>query len=87
MADGFRRPDPVVIDGNGAEQEYDIFIAAANFDKPARTRHTLSSTLLDQKPSNQSVRLSMQQKCRRLEQREEYLPWLRGSRMPLEDVL
>lgn len=44
MADGFRRPDPLVFDGNIAEnwrvfkQEYDIFIAAAHYDKPARTR-------------------------------------------------
>ncbi|TDH08977.1 hypothetical protein EPR50_G00103240 [Perca flavescens] len=44
MADGFRRPDPVVFDGNVAEnwrifeQEYDIFIAAAHSDKPAKTK-------------------------------------------------
>ncbi|KAJ8333498.1 hypothetical protein SKAU_G00415060 [Synaphobranchus kaupii] len=44
MADGFRRPDPLVFDGNIAEnwrvfeQEYDIFIAAAHSDKPARTQ-------------------------------------------------
>ncbi|KAK7907206.1 hypothetical protein WMY93_015818 [Mugilogobius chulae] len=44
MADGFRRPEPLVFDGNIAEnwrifeQEYDIFIAAAHSDKPARTR-------------------------------------------------
>lgn len=44
MAEGFRRPDPLVFDGNIAEnwrvfeQEYDIFIAAAHYDKPARTR-------------------------------------------------
>lgn len=44
MADGFRRPDPLVFDGNVAEhwrrfeREYDIFIAAAHSDKPARTR-------------------------------------------------
>lgn len=44
MADGFRRPDPLVFDGNTAEnwrifeQEYDIFIAAAHSDKPARTQ-------------------------------------------------
>lgn len=42
--DGFRRPDPVVFDENVAEnwrvfeREYDIFIAAAHYDKPARTR-------------------------------------------------
>lgn len=44
MADGFRQPDPLVFDGNIAEnwrifeQEYDIFVAAAHSDKPARTR-------------------------------------------------
>ena len=44
MADGFRRPDPLVFDGNIAEnwrifeQEYDIFIAAAHSDKTARTK-------------------------------------------------
>lgn len=44
MADGFRRPDPVVFDENVSEswrvfeREYDIFIAAAHYDKPARTR-------------------------------------------------
>ena len=44
MADGFRRPDPLVFDENVAvhwckfEREYDIFIAAAHGDKPARTR-------------------------------------------------
>ncbi|KAL7865172.1 hypothetical protein SRHO_G00104190 [Serrasalmus rhombeus] len=44
MADGFRRPDPLIFDENIAEnwrifeREYDIFIAAAHFDKPARTR-------------------------------------------------
>uniref|UniRef100_A0A669EUY2 Gypsy retrotransposon integrase-like protein 1 n=1 Tax=Oreochromis niloticus TaxID=8128 RepID=A0A669EUY2_ORENI len=44
MAEGFRRPDPLVFDGNVAEnwrifeQEYDIFIAAAHSDKPARTQ-------------------------------------------------
>ncbi|KAF1385281.1 hypothetical protein PFLUV_G00106100 [Perca fluviatilis] len=44
MADGFRRPDPVVFDGNVAEnwrifeQDYDIFIAAAHSDKPAKTK-------------------------------------------------
>ena len=44
MAEGFRRPDPLVLDGNIAEnwrvfeQEYDIFIAAAHSDKPARTQ-------------------------------------------------
>lgn len=44
MADGFRRPEPLVFDGNIAEnwrifeQEYDIFIAAAHSDKSARTR-------------------------------------------------
>ena len=44
MADGFRRPDPLVFDENVAEhwrkfeREYDIFIAAAHSDKPAKTR-------------------------------------------------
>uniref|UniRef100_A0AAV2JXI6 Uncharacterized protein n=1 Tax=Knipowitschia caucasica TaxID=637954 RepID=A0AAV2JXI6_KNICA len=44
MADCFRRPDPLVFDGNIAEnwrvfeQEYDIFVAAAHSDKSARTR-------------------------------------------------
>lgn len=44
MADGFRRPDPLVFDGNVAEnwrkfeREYEIFIAAAHGDKPAKTR-------------------------------------------------
>lgn len=44
MSDGFRRPDPLVFDENIAEnwrvfeQEYDIFIAAAHSDKPARTQ-------------------------------------------------
>ncbi|KAJ7996683.1 hypothetical protein DPEC_G00239570 [Dallia pectoralis] len=44
MAEGFRRPDPLVFDGNLAEnwrifeQEYDIFIAAAHSDKPAKTQ-------------------------------------------------
>ncbi|CAI5671963.1 unnamed protein product [Oreochromis niloticus] len=44
MAEGFRRPDPLVFDGNVAEnwrifeQEYDIFIAVAHSDKPARTQ-------------------------------------------------
>lgn len=44
MADGFRRPDPLVFDGNVAEnwrkfeQEYDIFIAAAHSDKNAKTK-------------------------------------------------
>lgn len=43
MADGLRRPDPVVFEENVAEnwrifeRECDIFIAAAHFDKPART--------------------------------------------------
>ncbi|KAJ8010213.1 hypothetical protein DPEC_G00072670 [Dallia pectoralis] len=44
MAEGFCRPDPLVFDGNLAEnwrifeQEYDIFIAAAHSDKPAKTQ-------------------------------------------------
>ena len=44
MADGFRRPDPLLFNENVAEnwrifeREYDIFIAAAHYDKPARTR-------------------------------------------------
>ena len=44
MADGFRRPDPLVFNENIAEnrpifeRKYDIFIGAAHFDKPARTR-------------------------------------------------
>ena len=44
MADGFRRPDALVFDGNVAEnwrkfeREYEIFIAAAHSDKPAKTR-------------------------------------------------
>lgn len=44
MAEGFRKPDPLVFDGNVAEnwrvfeQEYDIFIAAACSDKPPRTQ-------------------------------------------------
>lgn len=44
MADCFRRPDPLSFDGNIAdnwrifEQDYDIFIAAAHHDKPAKTR-------------------------------------------------
>ena len=44
MADGFRRPDPLVFDGNVAEswrrfeREYEIFIAAAHSDKSAKTR-------------------------------------------------
>lgn len=44
MLDGFRRPDPLVFDENIAEnwrvfeQEYDIFIAAAHSNKPARTQ-------------------------------------------------
>ena len=44
MEDGFRSPDPLVFDENVAvhwrkfEREYDIFIAAAHGDKPARTR-------------------------------------------------
>lgn len=43
MADGFRRPDPLVFDDKIAEnwrvfeQEYDIFVAAAHGDKPDRT--------------------------------------------------
>ncbi|CAI5674590.1 unnamed protein product [Oreochromis niloticus] len=44
MADGFRRPDPLIFDGNVAEnwrkfeREYDIFIAAAHSDKNAKTK-------------------------------------------------
>lgn len=44
MADGFRRPEPLVFNENIAEnwrvfeREYDIFIAAAHSDKPAKTR-------------------------------------------------
>lgn len=44
MAEGFRRPEPLLFNGNIAEkwrifeQEYDIFIAAAHSDKDARTR-------------------------------------------------
>ena len=44
MADGFRRPDPLVFDDKIAdnwrvfEQEYDIFIVAAHGDKPDRTK-------------------------------------------------
>lgn len=44
MADGFRRLDPLVLDGNIAEnwrvfeREYDIFVAAAHSDKPAKTK-------------------------------------------------
>lgn len=44
MAEGFRRPDPLVFDGNIAEnwrvfkQEYDIFIKAAHSNKPAKTK-------------------------------------------------
>ena len=44
MAEGFRKPDPLVFDGNIAEnwrifeQEYEIFIAAACSDKPPRTQ-------------------------------------------------
>ena len=44
MAEGFRRPDTLMFEGNLAEnwrifeQEYDIFIGAAHSDKPARTR-------------------------------------------------
>lgn len=42
--DGFRRPNLVVFEGNVAknwrifEREYDIFIAAAHFDMPAKTK-------------------------------------------------
>jgi hypothetical protein len=44
LADGFRRPDPLVFDENIAEncrifeQEYDIFIAAAHSEKSAKTQ-------------------------------------------------
>lgn len=44
MAEGFRRPDPLLFNENIAEnwrvfeREYDIFIAAAHYDKPAKTR-------------------------------------------------
>lgn len=44
MAEGFRRPDPLVFDGNIAknwrvfEQEFDIFIAAAHSEKEPRTK-------------------------------------------------
>lgn len=44
MADGFRRPDPLIFDGNVAENwrkfecEYDIFFAAAHSDKNAKTK-------------------------------------------------
>lgn len=44
MADGFRHPDPLIFDGNIAENwpkfecEYDIFIAAAHSDKNAKTK-------------------------------------------------
>ena len=44
MVDGFRRADPVVFNENVAEiwknfgREYDIFIAAAHSDNPAKTR-------------------------------------------------
>lgn len=44
MADGFRRPDPLVFDGNVAEnwrkfeREYEIFTATAHSDKPAKTK-------------------------------------------------
>lgn len=44
MAEGFRRPDPVVFYGNVAEnwcvfeQEFDIFIAAAHSEKEPRTK-------------------------------------------------
>lgn len=44
MVDRFRRPDPLTFDGNITEnwrifeQEQDIFIAAAHYDKPANTR-------------------------------------------------
>uniref|UniRef100_A0AAV2J214 ABC1 atypical kinase-like domain-containing protein n=1 Tax=Knipowitschia caucasica TaxID=637954 RepID=A0AAV2J214_KNICA len=44
MAEGFRRPDPLVFDGDLAEswrvfeREYDIFIEAAHADKSAKTK-------------------------------------------------
>lgn len=44
MAEGFRRPDPLIFDGNIAENwrkfelEFDIFIAAAHSDKPEKTK-------------------------------------------------
>lgn len=44
MADGFRRPDPLIFDGNIAENwrkfelEFDIFIAAAHSEKPDKTK-------------------------------------------------
>ncbi len=43
MAEGFRRPDPLIFDGNIAENwrkfelEFDIFIAAAHSEKPDKT--------------------------------------------------
>ena len=43
MVDGFQRPDPLIVDGNVAEnwrkfeREYEIFIAAKHSDKPAKT--------------------------------------------------
>ncbi len=47
MADGFRRPDPIVFDENIAEnwrifeQEHNIFIAAAHSDKPETEAYIL----------------------------------------------
>lgn len=44
MADGFRRPEPLIFDENVAEnwrifeREYDIFIAAAHADKTDKTK-------------------------------------------------
>lgn len=44
MAEGFRRPDPLIFDGNIAENwrrfelEFDIFIAAAHSEKPDKTK-------------------------------------------------
>ena len=40
MAEGFRKPDPLVFENwRIFGQEYDIFIAAACSDKPPHTQH------------------------------------------------
>ena len=55
MADGFRRPDPLVFDDNVAEhwrkfkREYDIFIAAAHGENLPEQELIYSSNSQDRK--------------------------------------
>lgn len=66
MADGFRRPDPLIFDGNIAENwrkfelEFNIFIATAK--SQIKLKPTYSSILQDQRRLKESVHSHMLQR-------------------------